>query len=504
MSDNIEIAETLIEKGKTFGFTSATHHYRIALDTMDRRKASKAKTEIIEEEESSSLDDILPEIDLLPIQVDEDLIPLESEDFIEDDVLLSKKNYRIPQLQVEKESLLNTYDVLAAVSKVTRDQKLTAIETNAVVKDSSGELKIIQPNFTLSVVENDVIEEESTTIIGEDPNLEDFAADLRMNDTLDLDYIAKTDVKNEFEQELLNLEIVNTIPFQWQVIDIKSDLNLDERKKTEEGLVYTWKSGQLNPGQSKSVEYILRKRIERSIILRRGAEVLVLSSYYSIDQNLTTELNFVNTSGELFREVLIEDVVPPELIVNNMEAGLKIKPVTIPTHDSTLFRWMFRTLAPGDNFHLKYSFKEKPLTRHYIDEIEYNNEIIRIEKVSQPVIESLNYEFLWYYKFINPLESKLVFTDRIPSDVDIILVDPPHLKPSIFSEKTCLLLKWEILDTDKEANIVIRLQSKESFTPLAPSIELNEGKLHLVDRKSTSEKKIIDLRQKRPKQKEIL
>ncbi|MHA1332313.1 MAG: hypothetical protein ACTSR2_14695, partial [Candidatus Hodarchaeales archaeon] len=70
---------------------------------------------------------------------------------------------------------------------------------------------------------------------------------LDISDTLDLDYTARTEIINEFEDELLDIEIVDTIPFKWQVVDVKSDFSLEEKKKTQSGVVFTWKSEKIDP-----------------------------------------------------------------------------------------------------------------------------------------------------------------------------------------------------------------------------------------------------------------
>ena len=102
-----------------------------------------------------------------------------------------------------------------------------------------------------------------------------------------------------------------------------SDFELDEKKRTNDGLIFTWKKDRIEPGEKISVEYILRKRVERSIILRKENKVSVVNLYHSIKQEMQANLNFVNTSGKVFHEILIEDVIPPELIVNQTEANKK-------------------------------------------------------------------------------------------------------------------------------------------------------------------------------------
>ncbi|MHA2329670.1 MAG: hypothetical protein ACXACR_14230, partial [Candidatus Hodarchaeales archaeon] len=310
-----------------------------------------------------------------------------------------------------------------------------------------------------------------------------------------------------FEEDLVDIEIVNTIPFSFEVVDIKTDFNLNEKKRTNEGLVFTWKKDQIKSGKKISVEYILRKRIERSIVLRKQNKVSVITSYYSVTQDMQAQVNFVNTSGSVFREILIEDVIPPELVVNNAETTQtnNIKPVTIPTSDSTLYRWIFSSFLPGDNFSVEYDFREKPLTRYYIDEIECGTAVIKLEKISQPVIDSAQCEYLWYYSITNLGNEDFSLTDRIPSDFNLTLVDPLYLRPSIIKEKTQQLLLWKLNKSEKSSSFIVRITGKESFTPLAPSIKFSQGKdIQLIERSSKSEKKLVDIRRLKEMQKETI
>jgi len=502
MIDDINTAEILLEKGKEYGFSSSTHQYRIALDTLERQK--KAKTEEDETEEPIKEAEALPDVDILPLEEEEEeeLIPLDNDFFsLDKDTQPKKQEFMIPQLEKEQPSTLGSYAVLAAVSQVTREKISHEIQTNAFVKNSSGESQFLEPQFTLSPVEpidnsNDVVD-ILTSSHPPDSEVKEESVPfeyLKSSDTLDLDYTAKTEITNEFEDDLVDIEIINTIPFSFQVVNIVTEFELDEKKRTSDGLVFTWKKDRIEPGEKISVEYILRKRVERSIILRKENKVSVINIYQSIQQDLQAKLDFVNTSGKVFHEILVEDVIPPELIVNNSNSNKKIKPVTIPTHDSTLYRWIFSTLLPGDNFSVFYEFREKPLTRHYIDEYECDTGFAKIEKISQPAVDTKQCEYLWFYSLENSTSDDITMIDRIPSDYNLMLVDPPHLTPSIKKEKTHQVLTWQLSSDEVRIILVLRINGSESFTSLAPSIEFTRGEQpQLVEKTTKSEKKMVNL-----------
>ncbi|MFX1505365.1 MAG: hypothetical protein ACFFDC_04535 [Promethearchaeota archaeon] len=497
MSDDLSTAEILIEKGKEYGFSSSTHQYRIALDALERQAMAK-----IEEEKSEELEiETLPDIDILPVEEEEELIPLNSDLFsLDEEVQPKKQEFIIPQLEDEQSLTLGSFAVLAAVSQATREKSTNEIQANAFVKNASGESQLIEPKFEINSLQSVEISSDSNgeSMVKQTPETEEgkkWAESLEDTDTLDLDYAAKTEITNEFEDDLIDIEIVNTIPFSFQVVNVKSDFELDEKKPTTEGLVFTWKKDRIEPGEKISVEYVLRKRIERSIILRKANKVSVVNLYHSVQQQMQANLDFVNTSGQVFREILVEDVIPPELIVNQSKTNKEIKPVSIPTHDSTLYRWLFSSLTPGDNFSVNYEFREKPITRHYKNEIDLEDGLVRIEKISQPIVDSTQSEYMWLLYIEKPIAEDITVIDRIPSDYRLLLVDPPHHNPSIKKEKTHQVLTWRLSPDDVPTVVILRISGNESFTPLAPSIEFASGlKIQLVERTTSSEKKLVDIR----------
>ncbi|UCE12520.1 MAG: hypothetical protein JSV04_10025 [Candidatus Heimdallarchaeota archaeon] len=516
MIDDIETAELLLEKGKEYGFSSNTYQYRIALDALERQAIAKLE-EKEEVDETVEEVEVLPDIDIVPIDVDEEeeLIPLDPESLtLEEDVKPIKREFLIPQLEEEEISSLGSFVVLAAVSKETREKTSQDIQTEAVVKRKSGESQIVEPEFTLKPMEAAVekVTSEIEAISDKTPISEEIPIDtvdteskadeeetafIDSTDTLDLDYSATSEITNEFEEDLVDIEIVNTIPFSFEVVNVKTDFQLDDKRKTTHGLVFTWKKDRIEAGKKGSVEYILRKRVERSIILRKENKVSVINMFHSVKQDLEARIDFVNTTGTVFHEVLIEDVIPPELVVTecNVDPSRKIKPVSIPTHDSTFYRWIFSTLPPGDNFSVSYNFREKPLTRHYIDEIECDVGIVKIEKISQPVLDTTRPEYIWFYKIENPISEDLMLVDRIPSDFNIILIDPIHLIPSIKKEKTHQSLTWLFNAKENFLQIILRIRGSESFTPPPPSIVVTQkGNLQLVERSTSSEKKLVDIK----------
>ncbi|WP_455463877.1 hypothetical protein [Candidatus Hodarchaeum mangrovi] len=500
MIEDFDTAQLLLKKGKEYGFTSSFHQFSIAQDAIERKFATTQDNQLKKTDEKEVQEEVF-DIDIVPLESEHTIVSIKFDEIHEnDEVIQDTKDYIIPQLQ-ESKTKLDTFNVMTAVSKATRQKKKTNFQANAVFRDKKGETRLTEPFTTLNRGKRTNKELKIVDLINEDnieleKENEQFLMDFSEPDILDLNYTARTEFINEYEEELADIELVDTIPFQWQVIDVKSDFNLETKEPTQTGMVFTWKADKIDPGSKLAVEYVLRKRVERSILLRRETQVSVITTYHSIKQDLQANLDFVNTTGKIYNEILIEDVIPPELIVTDFKSSQNLKPYTIPTHDSTLFRWTFNTFNPGDNFQILYKFREKPITRHYIEEIITNTGLIKIEKISQPLHDSITYDYIWYYSIKNSSDNKFILTDRIPPEFDIELIDPIYLKPSLKKEKNQKILKWNFLDKKEHHSfIILRIRGSESFTPVGPTIIVpGKEELFLLERNSISEKKLIDLR----------
>ncbi len=514
MSEDIETAKILVEKGKKYGFTTATYQFKMALNALER-KISTEDEDIQEEDKSTHthIEEDLPDIKILPLE-EEDLLPLDEDEFANNnDIDFNRQDFIIPQLKTDDPSKMDSFAVLAAVSKTVRRKSEKKIRSDAVVKDQRGDTRFLSSKSSISSkkssfrakgTDKDMYSNskvKATELLqDEEPSAEHMIG----TDTLDIVYAAKTEITNEYEEDLVDIEIVDRIPYRWEVVDFQTDFELNDRKKTKEGTVFTWKAEKLIPGNTGTIEYVLRKRVERSIILRKERQVVVLNLYHSLHQNLEAQLNFVNTTGGVVQEILIEDVIPPELVVNQAYSPQKIRPVRIPTHDSTLFRWIFSNLPPGDTFSSNYVFKEKPLTRHYITEVETDSGKLTCNKISQPLIDSFDCEYIWMYTIENMSTNEIMLIDRIPLDYSISFVDPIHLRPTIVREKSNSLLTWN-LERKEKIYIIIRMSGQESFTPLSPTIEIkNIKEIQMLETSSESEKALIDIRHLKLKFLEII
>ena len=85
MIDDVDTAKILVNKGEEYGFTSATYQFKMALNALDRKTSSlQEDLQVTEEEDLKSMEEILPDIDIIPLDEEEDLIFFETEKMLDD------------------------------------------------------------------------------------------------------------------------------------------------------------------------------------------------------------------------------------------------------------------------------------------------------------------------------------------------------------------------------------------------------------------------------------
>ena len=295
MVDDIETAKILVKKGLKYGFTSATYQFKLALNAFERKTAN-SEVEAIEKDERDSGkefgSDSLPEVDIVPLDENENLIPIEIDTMIENtEIEINRHDFFVPQLKTHDPSKMSSFAVLAAVSDTARKKTEKNIISEAIVKDQEGEMIFVSPTIGISP-KKEVIEKsdddqkiKDQSSYETESKKEEQQSTLEQPDLVEVEYSARTEIINEYEEDLVDIEIIDTIPHQWQVIDIQTEFDLGEKKRTTEGMIFTWKAEKLVSGRKASIEYILRKRVERSIIIRKENQVTVLNNFQILNNN---------------------------------------------------------------------------------------------------------------------------------------------------------------------------------------------------------------------------
>ena len=139
-----------------------------------------------------------------------------------------------------------------------------------------------------------------------------------------------TGIKNEYEETITNIEIIDEIPYCFEIENITiQDLEINPKKeKKDRVLEIIWEIPEVKPKQKVEISYQLSKRINRTILEIIENEVIaVLNIFENINLSgleFTSRLKYVNIHERQLQELHIVDDIPPEFMI------VKTKPEAIP------------------------------------------------------------------------------------------------------------------------------------------------------------------------------
>ena len=491
MADDFQGAIFLLDKGKSQGFS--TYHFQMAEEALERKiqelglaipeKPAEAVTRrhiilprIAPVSESF---EVAPEIVEVLIEKEEVMPVLETfaiddpidEEQITEDIsqalLESISETFYASLPVEASSTVDF--ITASGDKITLKPQMTLVPISETVKELGEGLSLTEHERLRSPTEL-----PAGTFLDEkdEITIQDLEREKTAFDTV-------SEVLNELEEPITDVEVVDRIPFAWQVVGVDGgDMTLTKREVTTGGLLFTWTKDRLIPGERAQIKYHLRKRIHRSVVMRKGKKISLLSSYHSLCEKksdlLSAEIPWTNVSGEPFDEVLIEDSAPVELILRSyspkMPALIKISGI-----DESLFRWIFADVIPGFQLFISYDFIEKPVTRWFERQFEDNKGTkVKIRKIAQPNPEAIVPETFILFELRSNRPIELSLSDVIPTDAEIIAVNPSWLIPHTRTERNRKIISWLFkLTANDPITVVVRLHSRTDYTAGEPIIEFS-------------------------------
>ncbi|MFX1250136.1 MAG: hypothetical protein ACFFCZ_00800 [Promethearchaeota archaeon] len=344
------------------------------------------------------------------------------------------------------------------------------------------------------------IQEVLKNIIHED---EEFYADGSPTAS-GLNYLSTSTFENKKGVPIKNAELLDIIPFEWQVISVSAPgLKLISRETIEDqGVLYRWQKPLLEPNEKVQVKYILRRRIERSILSRKGRKVALITTYHNIDwsnpDKFKTVTYFANTASESFDEVFIEDIIPPEVIVVSSSTISSLSSMRFPTENSTAYRWSKTPFEKSEEIEITYRFRKKQSSRWFTRFITLPNQnSLRIEKIAQPMlVEGIGEVYYILYRISSTRAIKLQLQDKIPADFNVHTVFPSWIRPQTVIYSGWSILSWSIeLDPGVELTFLIHIEGPKVFFPTEPVLKIKNLKIDSREIKKKKELVKIDFRQ---------
>lgn len=566
MANELEAADILLKKGeKNEAFD--TFHFRMAKDTFSRRIADEL--DLLEEKvsdqqlfDSSNLDE-----DLVDISDDSFDIKLEEID-IEFDV---RAAFNIESQNADEMATGNTVVSSVKVFNLI-EQETTEIDSNFSERIARFLISKSRPKskYTIESIssarfgENNIMHDLGTTtsiyrkdtkqLIGSDLEITDFdeitdkefasglentnditktptndnKTKLRSDDhmtissflptssiekllTLEADFVSISEIHNEFDEDLEDVEIHDAIPLEWEIKNITNASNFELLAKDVDretgNLIFTWKKSNLKKGETASIEYTLRRRLHRNILMNTKDQIFLINSYHSVeeisDNQLEITVEFENVQKKPLEFVLIEDTIPQEFQV----IGFSPKdnpPVQYQTKEGLLYRWTIENFKPKEKISIHYKLRERPFTRWFENNFEFvedgKSKRMIVEKIAEPVIDILDNQYLLFYELkpeANFDPGQFILKDEIPQHAELMATYPVFFRPTIEEKNNKRFLSWyNIKLQGKHRKICVRLKTKNPYNPQEPILEFENYSIERQKKEEERVNELIDLRKK--------
>ena len=302
------------------------------------------------------------------------------------------------------------------------------------------------------------------------------------------DFTSFSEIANKEQNDLENIEIKDVIPLNWQIKGIKTSKDmvlLSQEIDLETGsLIFKWKRDSLRAGEKARIQYVLSKRIQRTIISVIKDQILIRTFYYDIEKSgkigLIAEIPFQPFSKTKIDFLLIEDVIPPELKVTNI-IPQDLSYLQYHTRDGLLFRWIFSNINSDILFDIQYHLIERPLTiliNHSFNIKESSDSLLTLTKIVEPLIDVLAHEYLLYYQLEakNLPEVSINILDSLyPKNVTVELLasNPSWMRPTIRTEgNNQKRYEWRDIEIDgnKIRKFIIRVRADQPLKSVDPDI----------------------------------
>ncbi|MFX0092643.1 MAG: hypothetical protein ACFFBD_12845, partial [Candidatus Hodarchaeota archaeon] len=257
------------------------------------------------------------------------------------------------------------------------------------------------------------------------------------------------------------------------------------------------------PDETVQIKYILRRRIKRSILTRKGQRVALVTTYLNVDwsnpDKFRTPTSFTNTASEHFDEIFIEDIIPMELIVVSTECTPEIPGLKLPTENSTAYRWTKISFAEKESIEIVYRFRKKQSARWFKRFMNFPEQkaSTSVEKISQPMlVEGEGETYYLLYRFSSTQEIEFELQDKIPENFTILTTYPSWVRARIQTHSGWQILNWSIeLETGQEQVFLMHIEGPRIFFPGEPVVKIKNYKVNSQEIKKKKELIKIDFRQ---------
>jgi hypothetical protein len=247
-------------------------------------------------------------------------------------------------------------------------------------------------------------------------------------------YSKKIVLENTFESPMVDVKIVDSLPYDLELSNFTPSQNIEPTKRTTpEGLSVTWSIPEINSGEEFSVDYRFLRRISRVIVFASENNADTLTTFHSIAEvdsigkkSFTAEISFTNTDRENLNRVIIRDILPSDFILAQASAkgpggeDLIHKVVDDP-EIGTQIEWSFQGLSQGATISVSYQLMPYPyiiLSRGSLD-LEDSGKVF-FARIMQPLLETNEWVVTHSIELEGDKTSNLEIIEPLPHDYAVV------------------------------------------------------------------------------------
>jgi len=182
------------------------------------------------------------------------------------------------------------------------------------------------------------------------------------NDNKETIYKVRSGIANRLEDLIENAVITDLIPYNFEISEVIFNgdpvKELTNKELTKEGVVLKWEFKNLAPKEKMQINYTLRSRISRTIIIVIDGQLKIIKTHANINKTsqsglCETKIPITNSFGKALDGIIIEDIIPtnylhfieePKNVTLNKSSELEL---------GEIFKWNIETLETRLNYHYK-------------------------------------------------------------------------------------------------------------------------------------------------------
>ena len=278
----IQNCSKIIELAKECDKLDEIPKYQAILDAATE-KYNRQKQFALEEQEA--LLQKAKEIENI-IEVDEGVLPL-VDDFAISDLL--------GDLDADVNNML---DQLGSLLETQRVEIKTELSSKSVIRSASGE----------------VLELNTSTNIKQDDTSADGDGSQKP-----ISFLVESGLDNPFDDFIEEAIIEDIIPYNFEIseITLNGEVPVDKPEQilTKDGVQLHWNVKNIAPNESVKINYDLKRRVSRTIILTLEDQLKIIKTHTNVHQLhleglYDAQLKFANQFKSVLKGVVIEDIVP--------------------------------------------------------------------------------------------------------------------------------------------------------------------------------------------------